>query len=129
MALRGSGAPQSTSQDRSQVIGLSKSVRVRVWETVPVGDAFQLQHVGNRDVGKVVFQYVLSGDLRDLSIESKSDAVERNIDGAAYIPIELELCAVECGIEYTSWAPAKFVTQWDVRCLWCRETAAERSER
>lgn len=60
------GAPQSTSQDRSQVIGFPESVRSRVRETIPVGNAFQLEHVGYRDVGKVVLQNIFSGDLCDL---------------------------------------------------------------
>ena len=90
----GVGAPQSTSQDRSQVIESSKSVRIRVWETIPVGDTLQLQNIGNGDVGEMVFQYIISGNIHDL-IKSESREVTARYRWCAYLSIELEPGAVE----------------------------------
>lgn len=121
--------PQSTSQDRSQAIECPQFVRIRIRETISVGDAFQFQIAGNGNAGEVVFQNIFSGDLSDLS-KSRSDEYQiSTVCICSYLSIELELGAIECGIEHTSWAPAEFIPQWDVGCLWSGKTTTERSKR
>lgn len=93
------GAPQSTSQDRSQVVELPKSVRIRVWKTIPIGNTLQLQHVGDRDVGEVVFQYVISGNLCDLSNSSQSRTNERQTSIVAHTsPLSLNLAPLSAAL-------------------------------
>jgi hypothetical protein len=79
----------------------------------------------NWDIGEVFLEKILSRYFHLLYTTITKHFCACFMPLSTHLPTELESCSIERSVEYTSWAPAEFVSKGHICAIRSGQTAAE----